>query len=213
MCCGSGVSVIYNNVLYYCFVYKVNILCYMLLFYHCSCNVTYILLMCWFFLVLCVTVLKVLNVSCSWFCFYIGGRMYVLLTSVSFLQCSEYWVMCNVTARERVGKRFRGFLETNPLRGDMSMDTGYGWSTGVSVDTDVLYNRIRIKSEFRSRAEAGSNTYTVALWVVGGDEKGSLEQIWLRVPLDSDPRITALTRTSSNCKRQTHTLVRESAPH
>jgi hypothetical protein len=39
MCCGSGVSVIYNG-LYYCFVYKVNILCYILLFYHCSRNVT-----------------------------------------------------------------------------------------------------------------------------------------------------------------------------
>jgi hypothetical protein len=38
-------------------------------------------------------------------------------------------------------------------------------------------------------------------------------KIWSRVPWDSDPRMTALARTSSNCKRQTHSLVRESAPH
>jgi hypothetical protein len=43
-------------------------------------------------------------------------------------------------------------------------------------------------------------------------------QIWdskigSRVPRDSDPRMTALARISSNCKRQTRSLVRESAPH
>jgi hypothetical protein len=38
-------------------------------------------------------------------------------------------------------------------------------------------------------------------------------KIWSRVPLDSDPRMTALARTSSNCKQQTHPLVREGAPH
>jgi hypothetical protein len=38
-------------------------------------------------------------------------------------------------------------------------------------------------------------------------------KIWSRVPRDSDPRMTALARSSSNCKRQTRSLVRESAPH
>jgi hypothetical protein len=38
-------------------------------------------------------------------------------------------------------------------------------------------------------------------------------KIWSRVPKDSDPRMTALARTSSNCKRQTRPLVRDSATH
>jgi hypothetical protein len=38
-------------------------------------------------------------------------------------------------------------------------------------------------------------------------------KIWSRIPRDSDPRMTALVRTSRNCKRQTHPLVRERAPH
>jgi hypothetical protein len=63
-----------------------------LYFYHCSFNITYNLLVCWCLsFVLCVAVL---NVSSSWFCFYIGGRMCLLLTGVHFLLCSEYWVMC-----------------------------------------------------------------------------------------------------------------------
>jgi hypothetical protein len=78
--------------------------------------------------------------------------------------------------------------------------------------------------------EAGSNTSTVSLLVVGWTEKGTqyLEVIntgtwpsrlgesriwgskmWSRVPRHSDLRMTALTRTSSSCKWQTHPLVRE----
>jgi hypothetical protein len=34
-----------------------------------------------------------------------------------------------------------GFLETNPLQDDVSMDTAHGWSTGVPVGTHTLYNR------------------------------------------------------------------------
>jgi hypothetical protein len=36
--------------------------------------------------------------------------------------------------------------------------------------------------------------------------------IWLRIPRDSDPRMTALARTSSNCKGHACPLARESAP-
>jgi hypothetical protein len=36
---------------------------------------------------------------------------------------------------------------------------------------------------------------------------------WSWVPQDSDPRMTALSRTSSNCKWQTRPVVREGAPH
>jgi hypothetical protein len=35
--------------------------------------------------------------------------------------------------------------------------------------------RERLKIDYLSRVEAGSNTSTVALGVIGGDEKGSLE--------------------------------------
>jgi hypothetical protein len=43
-------------------------------------------------------------------------------------------------------------------------------------------------------------------------------QIWdskirSRVPRGSDPKMTALARTNSNCKQQTRPLVRESAPY
>jgi hypothetical protein len=52
-----------------------------------------------------------------------------------------------------------------------------------------------------TRVEAGSNTPTVTLRVVEGDEKGSLKskdsKIRSQVPRDSDPRKTALTRARS----------------
>jgi hypothetical protein len=104
----------------------------------------------------------------------------VLLTGVTFLQCSEYWVMCNVTcrpiARERVGKH---------ISMDSWKPTRYGatcpWIRGKGDQQAFPWILIRyitgiiIESEFISRAEAGSNTSTVALRVVAGDEKGSLE--------------------------------------
>jgi hypothetical protein len=63
--------------------------------------------------------------------------------------------------------------------------------------------------------EAWSNTSTVALRVVGGDEKRSLESETVKCGHGSHgtQKIIALTRTSSNCKRQTRPLVKESAPH
>jgi hypothetical protein len=90
-----------------------------------------------------------------------------------------------------------------------------------------------------SPVQVRSNTSTVALRVVGGDEKGTQclkynraklflrdintgtwpsrlgeSQIWDNimwswVSRDSNLRVTPLTRTSSNCKRQTHLLVRK----
>jgi hypothetical protein len=61
------------------------------------------------------------------------------------------------------------------------------------------------------RLEAGSNTSTVALRVVGGDEKRSPQSE--TVKYGCGPRMTALARASTNCKRQTRPLVRESASH
>jgi hypothetical protein len=45
-----------------------------------------------------------------------------------------------------------------------------------------------------------------------GKHQISDSEIWSRVLRDSDPRETELARASSNCKRQTGPLVRESAP-
>jgi hypothetical protein len=53
---------------------------------------------------------------------------------------------------------------------------------------------------------AATDTNEVITRTLGADSK-----IWSRVPRESDPRMTALARISSNCKRQTRSLVRESA--
>jgi hypothetical protein len=85
-----------------------------------------------------------------------------------------------------------------------------------------------------SHVEAGSNTFTVALWIVEGDEKGPSawgysratlflgdinlgtlssklgeSRIWKRKIWSRDLRMTALAMTSSICKRHTHPFVRE----
>jgi hypothetical protein len=67
------------------------------------------------------------------------------------------------------------------------------------------------------RVEARSNTSTVTLRVVGGDEKGKSRildsKIWPRVLWDSDQKMTALARASCNCKGQTRPLIREGTPN
>jgi hypothetical protein len=63
--------------------------------------------------------------------------------------------------------------------------------------------------------EAGSNTSTVTLRAVEGDEKGSLKSDTVKYGheclRDSDPRNTTLARASSILK-QTRPFVREGAP-
>jgi hypothetical protein len=63
--------------------------------------------------------------------------------------------------------------------------------------------------------EAGSNISTVALRVVGSEEKESLESETVKYghsPTGLGPE-NALARASSNCKRQIRPLVRKSATH
>jgi hypothetical protein len=71
--------------------------------------------------------------------------------------------------------------------------------------------------QFSSHVEAGSNTSTLALWVVGGDEYGSLESETLKYGCKSHG-----TRTrewlrwrgpAAASKSHTRPLFRESAPH
>jgi hypothetical protein len=64
--------------------------------------------------------------------------------------------------------------------------------------------------------EAVSNTSTVTLRVVGGDEKGSLKSETVRYGRESQGTRTqkyCAGEASSNCKRQTRPLVREGAPN
>jgi hypothetical protein len=64
----------------------------------------------------------------------------------------------------------------------------------------MLYNAEFQVGSQSTRVEAGSNTSTVTLRVVGGDEKEVSklrEKIWSRVPRDLDLRKTALARASS----------------
>jgi hypothetical protein len=78
-----------------------------------------------------------------------------------------------------------------------------------NLGVGVFYRgRLAVIKDSGFLLEAWSNTSTVTLRVVEGDSK-----IWSRVPWDSNPRITALARASSNSKQQTRPLVRESAPH
>jgi hypothetical protein len=88
-------------------------------------------------------------------------------------------------------------------------------NNGSTVGSCVFYvvrsEAITSPTEFssvRTRVETGSNTSTVTLRVVGGDEKGSLESETAKYGHESYG-----TRTSSNCKRQTRPLVREGAPN
>jgi hypothetical protein len=58
----------------------------------------------------------------------------------------------------------------------------------------------------------GSNTSTVTLRVVGGDEKGSLKSETINTvasPKGLGPKKTELARASGTYKRQTRPLVRE----
>jgi hypothetical protein len=71
-------------------------------------------------------------------------------------------------------------------------------------------------SSVASRVEAGSNTSTVTLRVVGGGEKGSLKSETVKYGRKSQGtrtrKKTVLARASSIYKRQTRPLVREGTP-
>jgi hypothetical protein len=62
------------------------------------------------------------------------------------------------------------------------------------------------------RVEAGSNTSTVTLRVVGGDENGSLKSETVKYGRESQGTRTREDCVGSMYKRQTRPLVREGAP-
>jgi hypothetical protein len=76
-----------------------------------------------------------------------------------------------------------------------------------------LYNEDLIKLELVTLVEAGSNTSTVTLRIVGGDEKASLKSEAVKYGEESQGtrirRKIALAKATSIYKRQTRPLVRE----
>jgi hypothetical protein len=73
-----------------------------------------------------------------------------------------------------------------------------------------------VKSSSNPRVEAGSNTSTMTLRVVGGDEKGSLKSETVKYGLKSQGTRTkerlSWQGSAAFIKKQTRPLVREGAP-
>jgi hypothetical protein len=120
----------------------------------------------------------------------------------------------------------------------------YCWTISMETVFSIwfvpkCYKQGQLSWNSQPSIEAGSNTSTVVLRVVWGDEKGTQcpgyswatlfpgdvntgtwpsrlgepgiweIEIWSWVPQDSDRRMTVLARTVNNCKRQTNPLVRD----
>jgi hypothetical protein len=98
--------------------------------------------------------------------------------------------------------------------------THVSMTTHQSTDSQRLPKHIPVETN-RMTTVRGDCLYSVLLKVikeisfVRKVRKSGIwnNNIWSRVPLESDPTMTALARSSSNCKRQTRPLVRECAPH
>jgi hypothetical protein len=102
-------------------------------------------------------------------------------------------------SKHRVGKHVSAATDTNATIGECHFLCG--------PCRDVISRTVW--------STAGSNTSTVTLRVVGGDEKGSLKseiKIWSQVPRDAGLRKTTLARASTIYKRQPRPLVRNVAP-
>jgi hypothetical protein len=80
----------------------------------------------------------------------------------------------------------------------------------MGSDTRLYNEKLFVARQMKivSRVEAGSNTSTIALRVVGGDGKGSLEYETVKYG-HSDQKMTTLARVTSKRKRQTRPLIRE----
>jgi hypothetical protein len=149
-------------------------------------------------------------------------------------ESKKYTVTCRPITRKQVDKHVSVEIDSWKLTRYGTHFHGYEWSRNISLHTDRLYKR-PFRSQWRQpRVEAGSNTSTV-----GGDEmepniwgcnwgtlfRGDINKgtwpsrlgesrIWDSkicswVPRNSDLIIAELAKASSNCKRQTHPLVRE----
>jgi hypothetical protein len=117
-----------------------------------------------------------------------------------------------------IDQLLRGYCKQRPFLGNGSVNTfrgnEYPRNNRVNVGNRVFYMRSMPRCYNRdswrrlrcTRVEAGSNTSTVTLRVVGGDEKGSLKSETVKYEK------TMLARTSSINKRHTR-LSSERAPH
>jgi hypothetical protein len=112
---------------------------------------------------------------------------------------------------------WRWILGNQPVMGNVSVDTGYGWWTVFSVGPSRCYIRgnpdgvVGIpcggEVEYLHRSPASRKRR----------RKGKSEiwdsKMWSRSPRDSDPRMTVPASTPSNSKGQACPLVRKSVPH
>jgi hypothetical protein len=89
-----------------------------------------------------------------------------------------------IYSRSRVAQLYPNALKREPSA------WGYNWATPLLGDINTWTWPSRLRE---------SRTWDT--------------KIWSWVPLDSDMRMTALARTSSNCTRQARLLVTEHAPH
>jgi hypothetical protein len=97
----------------------------------------------------------------------------------------------------------------------MGLDTKTYWLTGRQSQCDFHFDFDLTNSVSQTRVEAGSNTSTVTLRVVGGDEKGSLKSETgntVASPKRLGPEKDCAGKASRTYKRQTRPLVREGAP-
>jgi hypothetical protein len=88
-----------------------------------------------------------------------------------------------------------------------------GNSIFYSVRFKVIQRGRQSWLQTNSRLGSRSNTSTVTLRVVGGDEKRGLESETVKYGdghKGLGPEINSLARANSNCKRQTRPLVRKS---
>jgi hypothetical protein len=141
-------------------------------------------------------------------CYYIHKYLLNLWYMYIRLYLSVHIVTCTCTRRTTFRQRPKYMHATieNVLEEMFST-----WSAPcLGLDNGLMYTHFfpsgggveylhRIPASRRRRRKAKSR-----IWE---------SKIWSRVQRDSDPRITALAKASSNCPRQTHPLDRETAPH
>jgi hypothetical protein len=114
-------------------------------------------------------------------------------------------------ARQRFCKRISEVTQSTlgpPLLGSRSLGTFR--SNGKNINNNRVIHELfevavsrRFAPSYKREGIRESNTWKSQMW----DSK-----IWSQVPRDSDPRKTALARTSSIYKGQTRPVVREGAP-
>jgi hypothetical protein len=123
----------------------------------------------------------------------------------------NYWVTMSISLMRLFEIINRIYTFASPSHGTL-------WTTIWRKNLGYSrHNVVCIYIHFSARCGEGLNVSTLnpASRRRRQEEKCRIwdSKIWSQMPRDSNPKITALARASSSCKRQTRPLVRESAPH